>query len=55
VTADRISVDELQELLATRIPPNPPNHSRIVELNERGELPGNASELEAGANRSAIA
>ena len=55
MTADRICVDELQELLATRIPPNPPNHSRIVELNERGELPRNRSELEAGANRCAIA
>jgi len=38
-----------------RIPPNPPNHSRIVEFNERGELPGDPSELEAGANRCAIA
>ena len=38
-----------------RIPPNPPNHSRIVELNERGELPEDPSELEAGANRCAVA
>jgi hypothetical protein len=38
-----------------RIPPSPPNHSRIVELNERGEFPGDPSELEAGANRCAIA
>ncbi len=38
-----------------RIPPNPPNHSRVVELNERGELPEDPSELEAGANRCAVA
>ena len=44
----------VQAVLA-RIPPNPPNHSRIVEINERGELPGDPSELEAGANRCAIA
>ena len=44
----------VQAVLA-RIPPNPPNHSRIVEFNERGELPGDPSELEAGANRCATA
>jgi glyoxylase-like metal-dependent hydrolase (beta-lactamase superfamily II) len=44
----------VQAVLA-RIPPNPPNHSRIVELNERGEFPGDPSELEAGANRCAVA
>jgi len=44
----------VQAVLA-RIPPNPPNHSRIVEFNERGELPGDPSVLEAGANRCAIA
>jgi glyoxylase-like metal-dependent hydrolase (beta-lactamase superfamily II) len=44
----------VQAVLA-RIPPNPPHHSRIVEFNERGELPGDPSELEAGANRCAIA
>lgn len=43
----------VQAVLA-RIPPNPPNHSRIVELNERGEVPGDPSELEAGANRCAV-
>jgi hypothetical protein len=43
----------VQAVLA-RIPPNPPNHSRIVELNERGEFPGDPSELEAGANRCAV-
>jgi glyoxylase-like metal-dependent hydrolase (beta-lactamase superfamily II) len=44
----------VQAVLA-RIPPSPPNHSRIVEFNERGELPGDPSKLEAGANRCAIA
>ena len=44
----------VQAVLA-RIPPDPPNHMRIVELNERGEFPGDPSELEAGANRCAIA
>jgi len=43
------------EAVLARIPPNPPNHSRIVELNERGELPEDPSELEAGANRCAVA
>jgi glyoxylase-like metal-dependent hydrolase (beta-lactamase superfamily II)/rhodanese-related sulfurtransferase len=43
------------EAVLGRIPPNPPNHSIIVELNERGELPEDPSELEAGANRCAVA
>jgi glyoxylase-like metal-dependent hydrolase (beta-lactamase superfamily II) len=39
-----------------RIPPTPPNHHRIVALNESGTLPGgDPTELEAGANRCAIA
>ena len=38
-----------------RIPPDPPNHLRIVELNERGEFTDDPSELEAGANRCAVA
>lgn len=45
----------ITELLA-RIPPTPPNHRRIVELNEAGELPdGDPTTLEAGANRCAVA
>jgi glyoxylase-like metal-dependent hydrolase (beta-lactamase superfamily II) len=48
------SVAFVQAVLA-RIPPDPPNHLRIVELNVRGEFPGDPSELEAGANRCAIA
>lgn len=39
-----------------RIPPTPPNHQRIVALNEAGILPdGDPGELEAGANRCAVA
>lgn len=38
-----------------RIPPTPPNFSRIVELNEAGVLPeGDPTDLEAGANRCAV-
>jgi glyoxylase-like metal-dependent hydrolase (beta-lactamase superfamily II) len=44
----------VQAVLA-RISPDPPNHLTIVELNERGEFPGDPSELEAGANRCAVA
>lgn len=47
-----------QDFLAAildRIPPTPPNYLRIVELNEAGVMPeGDASELEAGANRCAV-
>lgn len=43
------------EILA-RIPPTPPNHQRIIELNEAGAFRDeDATELEAGANRCAIA
>ena len=39
-----------------RLPPTPPNHRLIVGLNESGELPdGDPTDLEAGANRCAIA
>ncbi len=38
-----------------RLPPTPPNHHRIVALNEAGTLPDNPTELEAGANRCAVA
>jgi glyoxylase-like metal-dependent hydrolase (beta-lactamase superfamily II) len=44
------------EALLARIPPTPPNHHRIVKLNEAGLLPeGDPTELEAGANRCAVA
>src|SRR5213594_4179664 len=41
--------------ILSRLPPTPPNHHRIVALNEAGTLPDNPTELEAGANRCAVA
>src|SRR6266540_945070 len=38
-----------------RIPPTPPNHTQITELNEAGALADDPIALEAGANRCAIA
>jgi glyoxylase-like metal-dependent hydrolase (beta-lactamase superfamily II) len=55
VPLTRLDRDAFVEAVVARIPPTPPNHLRIVELNERGELPDETSELEAGANRCAIA
>jgi len=41
--------------LLARIPPTPPNHRRIVELNEMGTWPDEEPRvLEAGANRCAV-
>ena len=46
---------EFVEQLLERIPPPPPNHQLIVELNEAGLLPGDdLTNLEAGANRCAV-
>jgi glyoxylase-like metal-dependent hydrolase (beta-lactamase superfamily II) len=43
------------EAILARIPPTPPNHARIVALNEAGEMPdGDPTDLEAGANRCAV-
>jgi len=41
--------------ILSRIPPTPPNHTRIIALNEAGTLADTPIELEAGANRCAIA
>jgi glyoxylase-like metal-dependent hydrolase (beta-lactamase superfamily II) len=42
-------------MILERIPPTPPNFSRIVELNEAGMMPeGDPTDLEAGANRCAV-
>ncbi len=41
--------------ILTRLPPTPPNHHPIVALNEAGTLPDDPTELEAGANRCAVA
>jgi glyoxylase-like metal-dependent hydrolase (beta-lactamase superfamily II) len=51
----RLSEFDFIETLLARVPPLPPNHQRITELNESGLLPENPIELEAGANRCAIA
>jgi hypothetical protein len=49
------SEDAFVETILARIPPTPPNHRRIVELNEAGLLPvGDPTDLEAGANRCAV-
>jgi glyoxylase-like metal-dependent hydrolase (beta-lactamase superfamily II)/rhodanese-related sulfurtransferase len=49
------SEEEFVEQILARIPPTPPNHQRIVDLNEAGVLPdGDPTDLEAGANRCAI-
>ncbi len=51
----RLSETEFVETILGRIPPTPPNHALIVELNEAGETPeGDVTDLEAGANRCAI-
>ncbi len=50
-----VSEEEFVETLLERIPPTPPNHDRIVKLNEAGRMPdGDLIDLEAGANRCAI-
>lgn len=50
-----LSEDSFVEAILGRIPPTPPNHARIVALNERGEtFAGDPTELEAGANRCAV-
>jgi glyoxylase-like metal-dependent hydrolase (beta-lactamase superfamily II) len=47
--------EEFVRAILKRIPPTPPNFSRIVELNEAGLLPdGDPTDLEAGANRCAV-
>jgi len=51
----RLDSEAFVDAVLGRIPPDPPNHSRIVELNESGELPEDPGELEAGANRCAVA
>jgi glyoxylase-like metal-dependent hydrolase (beta-lactamase superfamily II) len=43
------------ERLVSRLPDTPPNFVKIVEFNERGQLPiGDVTDLEAGANRCAV-
>ena len=55
IPALQAAEDAFVETILARIPPTPPNHSRIVALNEAGLLPeGDPTELEAGANRCAV-
>jgi glyoxylase-like metal-dependent hydrolase (beta-lactamase superfamily II) len=55
ITAWLRSEGDFLSAILDRIPPTPPNYLRIVELNEAGTMPeGEASELEAGANRCAV-
>ena len=50
-----ITEDAFADAILARIPPTPPNHRRIVALNEAGEFPTtNPIDLEAGANRCAV-
>jgi glyoxylase-like metal-dependent hydrolase (beta-lactamase superfamily II) len=50
-----LSAAAFVEAILARIPPTPPNHARIVALNEAGEMPdGDPTDLEAGANRCAV-
>lgn len=47
--------DAFVAAVLVRVPPTPPNHARIVALNEAGVLPdGDPADLEAGANRCAV-
>jgi glyoxylase-like metal-dependent hydrolase (beta-lactamase superfamily II) len=50
----RLSESEFVERLVARIPPVPPNHEYIIELNESGRLIEAPVELEAGANNCAV-
>ena len=50
-----LSEEMFKERIIARIPPAPPNYTRITQLNEAGESPDvDITELEAGANRCAI-
>ena len=52
----RETADKFVDHVLARIPPTPPNHHRIVAFNEAGTFPdGDPTELEAGANRCAVA
>jgi hypothetical protein len=50
-----LQVSDFVTWILGRIPPTPPNHHQIVQLNEQGLWPeGDATDLEAGANRCAV-
>jgi glyoxylase-like metal-dependent hydrolase (beta-lactamase superfamily II) len=55
VAALHLPQDAFVDQVLARIPLPPPNHQRIVELNQAGRLPtGDPTDLEAGANRCAV-
>jgi glyoxylase-like metal-dependent hydrolase (beta-lactamase superfamily II) len=55
VTMLRMREEAFLQTILARIPPTPPNHARIVALNEAGVMPeGDPTDLEAGANRCAV-
>jgi len=47
--------DAFVEAILSHIPPPPPNHAQIIVYNEQGALPEDPAQLEAGANRCAVA
>ena len=50
-----LPVSDFVTWILGRIPPTPPNHYQIVQLNEQGLWPeGDPTDLEAGANRCAV-
>lgn len=50
-----VAEDMFVDAILARIPPTPPNHLRIIELNEAGASIDKPADLEAGANRCAVA
>jgi glyoxylase-like metal-dependent hydrolase (beta-lactamase superfamily II) len=55
VTRLRQTETAFVDSLLAHLPPTPPNHSRIVALNEEaGWAEGDVTDLEAGANRCAV-
>lgn len=56
LTLLQLSKEEFIEASLSRIPPTPPNYQTIAMLNKQGYYEGyNPEELEAGANRCAVA
>jgi glyoxylase-like metal-dependent hydrolase (beta-lactamase superfamily II) len=50
----QFSKSKFVDALVGRVPPVPPNHERIIELNEAGNLIEDPTELETGGNNCAI-
>jgi glyoxylase-like metal-dependent hydrolase (beta-lactamase superfamily II) len=55
ITNLRLSVSDFVNWVLDQVPPAPPNHHQITQLNEQGLWPeGDPTDLEAGANRCAV-